>query len=172
MPTGISAFCLWCLCFFSTFPITSQCFVALGTWCVWRLALLFCRTFFLNLKQASLQGITPDAQKMFVRSLGAFLYFKSPSLLWENNPCRNSTSWRGLYFEECGNWRVFVGTKSWSGNAAEEQIHEVQERGNHSLSTGLVGSLFSIHFLLLTSKAFGTLKKYISSFLCTFFFNG
>lgn len=132
----------------------SQCFVALGTWCVWRLAL-----------QAGLQEIISDAQNTFVRSLGAFLYFKSPSWLWENNPSRNSTSWGGLYFKECGNWWVFVGTRSWSGNAAEDQIHEVQERGNHSLSTGLVGSLSSVHFLLLPSKAFGTLKNILAHFL-------
>ena len=76
MPTGMQAFCLWCLCFFSTFYVTSQCFMASWTWCVWSLSLPFCRTFFLHLKQAGLQRMIPDAQKKFVRSLGALLYCK------------------------------------------------------------------------------------------------
>lgn len=129
MPAGMQAFCLWCLCFFCTFPITSQCFMASWTWYVWRLSLPFCRTLFLNLKQTGLQGMIPDAQKKFVRSLGTLLYFKCLSVFWENSPCRNLTSWRGLYFTEHSNWGGFVSIKSWSGNATEDQIFEVKERG-------------------------------------------
>lgn len=33
------------------------------------------QTLFLHLKQAGLQGLIPDAQKKFVRSLGALLNF-------------------------------------------------------------------------------------------------
>jgi len=42
-----------------------------------------------------------------------------------------------------------VDVKTSSGNATEDQMCEIKERGNHSLSIGLVGSWFSIHFVVV-----------------------
>lgn len=149
-PTGMQAFCLWCLCFFSTFPIAPQGFVPSWAWCAWRPSLPPCGTLFSIWNELVFrEWVIPHAQKKFVKSLDALLCFKCLSLLCENNLCRNSTSWRGLPLTEHSNWGVLTGVKSWSGNVTEDQRWEVKERGNHSLSIGLVGSWFSIHFVVV-----------------------